>query len=260
MKTESVSYFLNSRIDIQTVKESLDFKFFHAENDEIFFIHGQSGFFHLTQYGSLVFLGVSENDRRAIIARIEDIMGVPDHFILEELLHVEIDPEKEYEVEFDHLTLPVLDQQTAQTSMIVMAESAALHFYRQKTDELLEKTRGFTARLSNTGHIGMSRRKLRTFIGNTLNLKGTITENLYLFDTPPIAWKTEFLNQLDKDLNQHMEIYPRYRAISYKLDIVTENLSLFKDLMQHRHSSFLEWIIIILILIEVVNMFIERFL
>ncbi|MDA0973080.1 MAG: hypothetical protein O2867_05020 [Bacteroidetes bacterium] len=59
-------------------------------------------------------------------------------------------------------------------------------------------------------------------------------------------------------MKQELEIHQRYRAIQYKLDIITENLSLFKDLMQHRHSSVLEWIIIVLILIEVIDMIIVK--
>jgi len=42
------------------------------------------------------------------------------------------------------------------------------------------------------------------------------------------------------------------------LEIVKENLDLFKDLLQYRNSIVLEWIIIILILVEVINLFIEK--
>jgi required for meiotic nuclear division protein 1 len=44
------------------------------------------------------------------------------------------------------------------------------------------------------------------------------------------------------------------------LEIVKENLDLFKDLLQYRNSIVLEWIIIILILVEVINLFIEKLL
>jgi uncharacterized Rmd1/YagE family protein len=50
----------------------------------------------------------------------------------------------------------------------------------------------------------------------------------------------------------------RFRNIQEGLEIVKENLDLFKDIMQHRKSTVLEWIIIILILVEVVNLIAEK--
>jgi uncharacterized Rmd1/YagE family protein len=251
-----ISYFQDTPLEMKLVKDRLQHRIFNYEPDEVSYHLGE-GYFHLTQYGSLVFMGVPATERNAIIEELQGFISGEGAWKKMDSMDVVVDASAEYEVEFDHITLPLLDQRIAEIIMIEMAESAALHFYKKETEELLERTRGFTKRLERSGHIGMSGKRLRTFIGSSLNLKGKIMENLYLFDTPKSAWKDEFLNQLDKDLNKELEIHQRYRAIEDKLDIITENLSLFKDLMQHRHSSFLEWIIIILILIEVVHIFVK---
>ena len=54
------------------------------------------------------------------------------------------------------------------------------------------------------------------------------------------------------------DLKDRYRSIHDQIEIVKENLELFKDIMHHRQSSTLEWIIIILILVEVIDMFILK--
>ena len=82
----------------------------------------------------------------------------------------------------------------------------------------------------------------------------------YIFKTAHLTetWEDEYLDKIDKELKKTFDINMRYRAITEDINIVKENLELFKDLMQHQHSSMLEWIIIILILVEVVNMIIEK--
>jgi uncharacterized Rmd1/YagE family protein len=258
MELDCVSYFLKDGHDLGQIREHLHHTVFKAELDEVFFRFGEGGYFHVTQYGSLVFLGLSETDRQSVMRDLVKAHVIRSDYRYVEMLSITVDESQEYEVDFDHVVLPFLDDKAAEIIMISMSESAALHYYRDETDQLLEKTRAFTSKLEQTGRIGIGGRRLKTFIGSVLNLKGQISENLYLFDTPSQAWKDEFLNQMDRDLKQELEIHQRYRAIQDKLDIITENLSLFKDLMQHRHSSVLEWIIIVLILIEVIDMIIVK--
>jgi len=50
------------------------------------------------------------------------------------------------------------------------------------------------------------------------------------------------------------------RLIMLNTAIIKEDLELFKDIMDHRESSKLEWIIVLLILVEVVDAFVIRIL
>ena len=114
--------------------------------------------------------------------------------------------------------------------------------------------------LENKGKLDISGNKLKRFIGKILNIKNKISENLYIFDSPDITWEDELLNKLNLELKQTFDLKDRYHVIHDRIDIIKENLELFKDIMDHRESSRLEWIIIILILVEVVDMFILKLL
>jgi uncharacterized Rmd1/YagE family protein len=81
---------------------------------------------------------------------------------------------------------------------------------------------------------------------------------LYIFDSPEETWEDENLNKLDIGLKKTFDLQARFRDIQEGLQIVKENLELFKDILQYRNSTVLEWIIIILILVEVLNLFIEK--
>jgi uncharacterized Rmd1/YagE family protein len=93
-----------------------------------------------------------------------------------------------------------------------------------------------------------------------LKIKNQISENLCIFDSPDITWENEALNKLNASLKQTFDLKDRYRYIHERVGILKEDLELFKDIMDHRESSKLEWIIILLILVEVVDVFAIRIL
>jgi required for meiotic nuclear division protein 1 len=99
---------------------------------------------------------------------------------------------------------------------------------------------------------------LKKYIGKTLVLKNRISENLYIFDSPPETWDDENLNRIYSDLKRTFDLKERFIDIQEGLTIVKDNLELFKDLLQYRNSYRLELVIIILILVEAINIFVQR--
>ena len=144
--------------------------------------------------------------------------------------------------------------------MMNTSQSVALDKYLEITDLLLTETNGYTKSLELNGKFNISGKKLKRFIGKVLNIKNQISENLYIFDSPDITWENESMNRLHIALKQTFDLKDRYRYIYERTAIIKEDLELFKDIMEHRESSKLEWIIIILILGEVADLFIFRIL
>jgi uncharacterized Rmd1/YagE family protein len=114
--------------------------------------------------------------------------------------------------------------------------------------------------LEKKGRLDISGVNLKKYIGKTLNLKNRIAENLYIFDSPPETWEDEDLNRIDLGLKRTFDLQDRYRDIREGLEMIRENLELFKDLLQYRNSTVLEWIIIILVALEVLNLLIDKLL
>mgnify|MGYP003042690795 FL=1 len=142
--------------------------------------------------------------------------------------------------------------------MLTVSQSVALDYYSQQTTQLLEDTNYHTQLLEKKGRLAISGKSLKKYIGKTLLLKNRISQNLYIFDSPPEAWEDERLDKLHIELKRNFDLTERFRGVTEGLGIVKENLELFKDLLQYRNSVFLEWIIIALIAIEVLNFFLEK--
>jgi uncharacterized Rmd1/YagE family protein len=142
--------------------------------------------------------------------------------------------------------------------MLNVSQSVTLDYYSNQTEKLLEETNYHTQILERKGKLSISARKLKKFIGKTLLLKNRIAENLYIFDSPPETWEDERLDKLHNELKKSFDLQDRFRDISEGLGIVKDNLELFKDILQYRNSVLLEWIVIILIAIEVINFFLQK--
>ena len=98
------------------------------------------------------------------------------------------------------------------------------------------------------------------FIGRALNTQNDIADNIYIFDAPEEVWENENLDSLNKGLIKHFDLRVRISEIEYTLRIIDDNLKVFLQISNQRESNVLEWIIIVLILMELLNIFIPKLL
>jgi required for meiotic nuclear division protein 1 len=162
---------------------------------------------------------------------------------------------KPLKINFNSVELPEITNAALEIIMLNIAQSVSLDFYEDLSNQIGEETGKLTKELEQAGKLKISKTNLLKFIGKTLNIKNSIIDNLYIFDAPEVVWENEDLNKVDETLKKSLDLKMRYRDIDYKLKIVQENLTLFTDLLQNKESNRMEIIVIVLILIEVVNIF-----
>ncbi len=86
-----------------------------------------------------------------------------------------------------------------------------------------------------------------------------MVSNLLLLDKPNILWDDEEAEALYNRLAFVLELYDRHEIALSKLSQIKEDVMLVMDLINHKKSEFLEWIIIILIGVEIVMGIMEWF-
>ncbi|MDA0177529.1 MULTISPECIES: RMD1 family protein [Mesoflavibacter] len=252
-----VAYQVASSINIKSCKQQLSYQLLFQDSDELFYKYQDNAFVYMFQYGMVSFFNMSSQNIEDLLKQIKP--NTSNYFSekLSEATEVLVKPNT-LKVQFNHIELPNLDQEMIRLVMLYASQSVALDRYSEITEELLEQTHQHTLYLENKGKLDISGHKLKRFIGKTLNIKNKISENLYIFDSPDITWDNEQLNKLNTDLKNSFDLKVRYRVIHDRIEIIKENLELFKDIMDHRESSTLEWIIIILIVIEVFDLFVAK--
>lgn len=244
-----IAFHVGKRINLREIRE------FKKENllrkGSTFLLYGDgSTYFYFKDFGGVVCFNMTEQQAKL---ELKEFLSEDMDKSLRETFEINIDPENEIAVDFTTIYLPEATLDFIQIIGLNLAQSVALDHYQKLIDSLLEETNDLSNHLEKTGKINLSRKELAKFIGKTLNLKNRIAENLYIFEAPPLAWKDASLSEVDAKLNIELDFKNRFASIQHSLDIVKENLELFKDILQHKHSTLLEWIIIILILFEVIH-------
>lgn len=242
-------------IDLNQIKSLFEITPFKQEMSSILYKEKGNKYIYFKDYGSVVFIGYSKEELGVLYKDVFKTLPNIEYQPTENY-KIKIDPNKENKVSFNDIQIKELTDDIAHIIMLNLSQSVALDHYHQKVSQLLESTRHIAKELEAKGTITMRASKLNQYIGKTMLLKNRISENLFIFETSDLAWSDKELSDLDNSLSIELEFVGRYHGLQNNLSVVKENLDLFRSMLEHRHNSSLEWIIIILIAIEVLQILI----
>lgn len=250
------AYHFTGNIDIRDCKEKITAKIISESKTDLFYAVDTDKYTFIFNYGVVAFYNMTEMEITTTFTHVFPQVSreqLPvDDFALKSSSSDEI------KAEFNCLSLQVINQETIKIAMLNVAQSVALMYYDQVSQDLLTRVRLFTTQMEEEGKLQISRKNIMKFIGKALNTKNKIAENLYIFDAPPVTWNNEYLEKINMTLSKHFDLGLRYRSIENTFNIVEDNLDAFMELYHQKESSKLEWIIIILILVEVLDTFITK--
>ncbi|OFX26979.1 MAG: hypothetical protein A2041_10775 [Bacteroidetes bacterium GWA2_31_9b] len=257
MTHKAIAFQIAEHIDLRSIKKSFAGNLFYNDSSELMYFSENNKFFQILIYGVVVFSGYDEIKMSEIIEFIKPYCKNLLSEKMEEEFQINIVKDNDI-FGYNEISISRFDPMIMRIIMLNVAQSVSLDYFSNQAEILLDITQRRTYQLEKTGKLKISGKRLRKFIAQSLNLKNRIAENLYIFDSPPEAWENEYLDKIDRELKKLFDINTRYRSIIEDINIIKENLDLFKDLMQHQRSNMLEWIIIILILVEIINIIIEK--
>jgi required for meiotic nuclear division protein 1 len=253
------AFLIANQLDIKGIKAFLEIKPLADSSSELFYSFTGGKYQCYFNYGVLVFAGYGEDEMKWAAKAISPYQKTPmtnwlrdDH---------EITVEEGHPLSFDHdkVILDRLDHVVIRIAMLNVAQSVALDYYHSVSENLLNEVKGFANQLELTGRLKISRKNMMRFIGKALNTQNDIAENIYIFDAPEIVWEDQYLDKLHHGFTRYFDLRVRYNEIEYTLRIIEDNLSVFREIIHQRESTLLEFIIILLILVEVFDLLITKF-
>jgi len=214
-----------------------------------------SGEYWLFDYGIVVFWGVEEDERKALLNRLMretpvDIGKIEDH--------LRFKFGQEFAISKDVISLPNQNSLTRLAVSHALAQGIKLAEYELNAQNTITQYSHLPEVLAQTGKIALSRKEIAKIRGRLFSTKSDIILHYGLLDTPDFFWEYPEHELLYNQVARYMEIHQRIELLSKKLSTIHELFEMLADEQKHQHSSFLEWIVIILIAIEVVIYFVEE--
>ena len=254
------AFLVSNQLDIKGIKSFLDIKPLADTSSELYYGYPHGKYQYFCNYGVIVFCGYSEEEMKWGIKTVSTYQRDPETVWLRDEFQVRLEEGKETSAfDFNEAVLGRLDDTVMRIIMLNLAQSLALDQYHNVSENLLTEVKGFANQLERTGKLKISRTNMMRFIGKALNTQNEIAENVYIFDAPDLVWDDEYLDKLYAGLMKHLDLRVRFSEIEYTLRIIEDNLTVFREIIHQRENTVLEYIIIVLILVEVFDLIINKF-
>jgi len=133
-----------------------------------------------------------------------------------------------------------------------LAQSIKLEAFEEAILDAIKKNSYLPEEIATRGVISLSRRAIFKRIGEIFIARSSINLNIEYLDAPEFFWRNPSLEPFYIMMKKFLDIPSRVMALNQKLDVLQELLDILNSQVQHRHSSLLESIIILLIAVEIV--------
>jgi len=132
-----------------------------------------------------------------------------------------------------------------------LARSVKLASLETLLDSHLNSTKHFPTLLLRGKKLPVNREGVLRSLGELLVLRGELNLHSELLDSPEFCWTSPSMEQLFDRISRNLDVRPRIQIFNKKLDYANELAVVLREHLKENHSLKLEWIIIILIAIEV---------
>ncbi|EKD73109.1 MAG: Sporulation protein RMD1 (Required for meiotic nuclear divisionprotein 1) [uncultured bacterium] len=173
-----------------------------------------------------------------------------DHFCYRFGEETSIDAHERFKID-----IITLDSDNAQIKLAIsygLAQAIKLEAFEDAIQETVKINASLPEEIARHGITSLSRRSLFKRIGEIFIARSSINLNSEYLDTPEFFWRNPNLEPFYMITKKFLDIPSRVTSLNQKLDVLQELFDMLNSQVQHRHSSMLETIIILLILIEIV--------
>ncbi|KAK9460131.1 uncharacterized protein V1516DRAFT_679017 [Lipomyces oligophaga] len=212
---------------------------------------------YIFEYGVIVLWGFSSTDEKRILRELAP-------FELEKLASGDVEIEEmNYFVTYDErprifddfIAVDPVGAANYRYKLSIshaLAQSVKMSLYEELIDHTIGLMQDIPGEVAMSGKVSMSRRQIMMSIGELFILRININLHGSIIDSPELVWSEPELEPAYKLVRGYMEIGPRVGVLNQRLEVISDLLQMLKEQLGHVHEEYLEFIVIILIAVEIV--------
>jgi uncharacterized Rmd1/YagE family protein len=206
-------------------------------------------------HGSIVCWGLKKKQEQQWLERLKKFSSDPlqiietDHFCFRFGEDTTIDTHERFKV--DVITLDSDNPQIKLAISYALGQSVKLEAFEEAIKLNIKKNAPLPQEIAARGSIKLSRNSISKRMGEIFIARSSINLNSEYLDMPEFFWRNPNLEPFYEMSKKFLDIPNRVVALNQKLDVLQELLMILNTQVEHRHSSLLEMIIIILIVVEI---------
>ena len=250
-ETELLALHLPSPLNFKAVQLALGTEM-HKRLEGTYYVQKNDVIVVFTQFNVLAMVNMPPPERIALLEALGIDTAAHD---MKQMVYqdytIRFDPQLPvpFTVDNDAITLRASSDLSMVIIAYVIAQSVALDVYEQKLADYSERSRALIE--DSDSYSIFKRTRFARFAKQLVLIRHDLLIDLHLLDKPNILWDNEDAEALYNSLATVLELNDRFEVVSYKLESIKDDIVMVMDLTNHKHSSFLEWIIIVLIAVEI---------
>ena len=151
----------------------------------------------------------------------------------------------------DHISLSSDDVLEKLAVSHGIAQSVKLEEFELSAERTIAETAYIPINIAGTGRTRLSRRQLSMMRGSLYLVQSDINLRYNLLETPEFFWENPEVEQPYEMMARYLDVKLRIEILNKKLEVIHELFSILAAEQYHKHSATLEWIIILLIAVEI---------
>ncbi|WFD49344.1 sporulation protein rmd1 [Malassezia furfur] len=207
----------------------------------------------IMEYGTIVIWGMSQTEEKRLLREIRK-------FEVERLAMEDVESEdlNWYLADYSRIYNDVITLRRGSSYMTklslshALAQSTKISFFESVIEATIDTTKDIPRSIAESGKVGMPPADIMKHIGHLFILRMNIHLVGSIVDSPEIFWAQPDLEPLYSAARSYLEIPQRIDLLNIRVEVLQDMLQLLKDQVTSSHSEWLEIIVIILIVLELI--------
>jgi uncharacterized Rmd1/YagE family protein len=228
----------------------------HYENSFLFndvvFGYKESKYLYIFSFGAVVAWGFSAEEAEALIQNFESFADDSITSKTQEIFEYKLGKKTMINELTDTITLEDDHDSFYKLSLsYALAQSVKLLSHETELKATMARMESIPKSLAKTGQTSLKSKEIAMKMGELYIQKASINGNLNFMHTPKTIWDHPEVERHYHMAADFLDLHDRVESLNMGLSMIQDLLEILQDHLNHKHNSMLEWIIILLIFVEV---------